>query len=361
MFVPRLDSDLLVFLTTVGTILTSSFPRLRKSAVPIPADCDFQEVSPEALTEKQKQFLEPFDRKLAALNYHPVLTYHVKNFGINLLRRYINPTDPASCTIIVVEVKVGVGSTESVNQGSVLNFMTEFTDGKSLTTRNMKLKSVLDQPPEYLVQDCPQVDEPATLKKRHDARARSLGAPVSAPADAPGVFALYQKQHHRFSDYQVERGTYSRTSTGYALTNKSFSRGIRHFLVPFAQRLSLYRLLLAAISAILIPSATSLKILPIAFDFARKIGVHPGLTLTLLLIASYVLAGVIVGLLLDTNAFLWGFLFTYVGVHAVTGWWPSAIPYGAIAGLAAYYAAQLRNRQRLMLASSAIPLGVRRT
>lgn len=360
MFVTKLDADLLVFLATIGTILTSSYPRLRKSSVPIPADYDFQEVLPDALTEKQKKFLEPLDRKMAALNYQAVLTYRVRNYGMNLLRRYINPADPASCTIIIVEVKVGVGSTETVSQGSVLNFMTEFTDGKSLTTRNMKLKSVLDQPPEFLVQDCPQVDDPATLKKRHDDRARSLGTPVSAPADAAHVFALYQKQHHRFSDYQVERGTFSRTNTGYAVTNKSFLRGIRNFLVPFAQRLSLYRLLLAAISAILIPSATCIKILPVAFTLARKFGLPPAATLTLLLIASYIVAGAIVGFLLETNAFLWAFLLTYIGVHIVSGWWPSVVPYGAIAGLAAHYATQFRNRQRVMLAPSTVPVGVRR-
>jgi len=55
------------------------------------------------------------------------------------------------------------------------------------------------------------------------------------------------------------------------------------------------------------------------------------------------------GLLLDTNAFIWAFLFTYVGVHLVTGWWPSLVPYSAIAAAAAYYAAQVSNRRRLIL------------
>jgi hypothetical protein len=356
----KFDADLMVFLGTVATILTSSLPHLRRSAVPIPADYDFEELSPEALTEKQRQFLEPYDKKLAALNYHPVLTYHVKNYGSNLVRRYINPVDPAAFMIIIVAVKTKVGSVESVNQSALFNVMTEFAGGKSLTTRNMKLRTVLDHPPEFLVQECPNVDDPATLKTRHDALARSLGAPLPAPSDATNVFDLYQKQHHRFSDYQVERGTYFRTTTGYAVTDKTFWRGIRNFLIPFAQRFSVVKLLLAAVVGIGIPSVTCLKLLPIALHEARTLGAPAAPGLTLFLAASYVLAGAIVGLLLDTNSFVWAFLFTYVGVHLVTGWWPSAIPYGAIAALAAYYAEQLRSRQRLILRPNTAPVASRR-
>lgn len=358
--IPQLDTDLLIFLGTVGAILTSSLPNLRRTSVPIPADYDFEELSPESLTQKQREFLEPYDRRLAALNYRPVLTYRVKNYGVNLLRRYINPVDPASCTVIIVAVKVKVGSVESINQSMVLNFMTEFSDGKSLTTRNMKLKTVLDQPPEYLVQDCPQVDDPAALKIQHDARARSLGAPVPAPSTAASVFDLYQKQHHRFSDYQVERGTYSRTSTGYAVGNKAFWRGIRNFLVPFAQQFSLSKLLFSAIVGIGVPSLTCLKLLPLALHEVRRVGLPATPSLIFFLAASYVLAGAVVGLLLDTNAFIWAFLFTYVGVHLVTGWWPSAIPYSAIAAAAAYFAAQFNNRQRLIFKPTVAPVASRR-
>ncbi|HXN22428.1 MAG TPA: hypothetical protein VOA41_06770 [Candidatus Dormibacteraeota bacterium] len=360
MFALNLDTDLLVFLVTVGTMLTSSLPNLRRTAIPIPADCDFEELSPEALTEKQRQFLEPYDKKLAALNYHPVLTYHIKNYGMNLVHRYINPGDPAAFMIIIVAVKTKVGSVESVNQSAFFNFMTEFADGKSLTTRNMKLKTLLDQPPELLVQDCPYVDDPAALKNRHDTRARSLGTPLPAPSDAARVFDLYQKQHHRFSDYQVERGSYLRTNTGYLVSDKTFWRGIRNFLVPFAERFSTPKLLLAAILGTGIPSVTCLKLLPMALHEIQALGAPAAPSLTLILAASYVLAGAIVGLLLDTNVFIWAFLFTYVGVHLITGWWPSFIPYGAIAAVAAYYATQLSNRQRLILRPAVVPIANRR-
>lgn len=360
MFALNFDADLFIFLATVAMILFSSLPNLRRNSLPIPADCDFEALSWEALPEKQRRFLEPYDQKLATLNYHPVLTYHIKNFGSNLVRRYINPVDPAAFMIIIVAVKTKVGSVESVHQSALFNIMTEFADGKSLTTRNMKIKTVLGQPPEYLVQDCPYVDDPAALKSRHDARARSLGTPLPAPSDARRVFDLYQRQHHRFSDYQLERGNYRRTVTGYAVTDKTFWRGIRNFLIPFAQRFSAPRLLLAAILGTGIPSATCLKLLPLALHEARALGLPAGPSLTLLLAVSYLVSGAIVGLLLDMNAFIWAFLFTWVGVHVITGWWPSTVPYAAIAAAGAYYASQARVRQRLILRPEIVAASNRR-
>jgi hypothetical protein len=59
-----------------------------------------------------------------------------------------------------------------------------------------------------------------------------------------------------------------------------------------------------------------------------------------------------VGLLLEMNGFLWAFLLTFVGVHLVTGWWSSAIPFGAIAGLASHATAQFRKRRQLVLRTS---------
>jgi hypothetical protein len=78
----------------------------------------------------------------------------------------------------------------------------------------MRLKTVLDQPPEYIVQECPNVHDVQALKKHHDARASTVGVPVAPAASPTRIFEFYQKEHRRFSEFQAERGTYLRAHGG---------------------------------------------------------------------------------------------------------------------------------------------------
>lgn len=347
-----MDLDLLAFLATTGRILFGSMPHLRRNAVAIPAEYQYEEVLPESLTEKQRQFFAPYDKKLSELQYSPMCTYSARNYGANLMRRYINLTDRAACTVMAVEVKTRVDGVETVNLASNVSFFTVFTDGKELTTRNMRVRTVLDHPPEYIVQECPYEEDLAAMKKTHDARAAKLGVPVSAEMSVPRVFEFYQKQHRRFSEFQVERGTYERTPTGYVVGKKAFWRGIRNFLVPFAERFSAARLVLAGILAVGIPAATHVWILPRVIEDRGLVGFDWRMMTVLVLSASYVLAGTAVGLLLEKSQFVWGFLFCFVGVHLLTGWWISPAPFGLIAAVVGHAVAGMRKRQRLILRTS---------
>jgi hypothetical protein len=236
------------------------------------------------------------------------------------MRRYFNPTDRAACTVMAVEVKASVDGVENRNLASNVSFFTLFTEGTQLTTRNMRVRTVLDHPPEYVVQECPFEEDLGVMKKKHDARAAKLGVPVSAELSASRVFEFYQNQHRQFSEFQVERGTYERTPTGYAVGKKAFWRGIWNFLVPFAERFSATRLVLAGILAVGIPSFAHVRILPLLIEHVEQIGIYWNLIAVLMLCVSYVLAGAVVGLLLEKSQFVWGFLFCFVGVHLVTGW-----------------------------------------
>ena len=347
-----LDVDLLAFLATVARIVFGSMPRLQRNVAAIPAEYDHEEISAEALTEKQKNFFAPYDRELSELQYFPMCTYRVRNYGANLMRRYINPADRACCTVMAVEVKSRVDGVASANLASNVSFFTVFSDGKQLTTRNMKMRTVLDHPPEFIVQECPYEEDLAALKKKHDAKAPSLGVPVAAEMSVPRMFDFCQKQHRRFSEYQVERGTFERTPTGYVVSKKTFRRGIRNFLVPFAERFSVTRLALAGVLAIGLPAATYLRIMPMLTEYAARSGLDARLSSILVLGASYVLAGAVVGLLLEKSQFIWGFLFCYLGVHLLTGWWISPVPFGLIAAIVGHGVAQMRKRQRLILRTS---------
>src|SRR5947199_7692486 len=134
------DADILIVALTTAKIVLGGKKRLRESKRAIAVHDDLQEIREDALTKSQKDYIQPFDEQLANLNYFPDFTYCVtnhRNYGQNLIRHYTNLTDSASCTLMIVELKVKVGYVESTTTSSSVAFRTRFTNGKRLTTRNM--------------------------------------------------------------------------------------------------------------------------------------------------------------------------------------------------------------------------------
>lgn len=176
------DIDMLAFLWINLKTIFSTKRRLRESTRRIPMQFAFEEVPVEKLTQAQKDYMKPIDDQLASLNYFPLATFRITNFnfGTTLHRRYSNPTDPVSCALSIIEVKVKVGEVESVRNTWNIEFATRFLDGRLLITRSKSMKSLFDQPPWRITQDCPNVTSVTALKRRHDARARELGPPRAA-------------------------------------------------------------------------------------------------------------------------------------------------------------------------------------
>src|SRR5262249_10885043 len=147
----------------------------------------------------------------------------------NLMRRYTNPADPASCGLTVVEVKIQNGQTENVRDANSVEFTTRLTDGRMISTRNTPNRSLMDQPPYKIVQDFPNLTDLQALKRRHDALAAKFGGTCSPPYAAEAIFDEVQREHTKFSEYQVQHGVLRRTPTGdaYEITEKVMNRGIR--------------------------------------------------------------------------------------------------------------------------------------
>src|SRR5271165_3356765 len=97
------DYDLVGLFWTTVVVAFASKPQLRKNSRPIPARFDRQIVDESSLSMEQRKYFAPFDAQLAAMNYRPMCTFRVANYGTNLLREYSNPADPAHCTLTVVE------------------------------------------------------------------------------------------------------------------------------------------------------------------------------------------------------------------------------------------------------------------
>ena len=344
------DLDLPIYLWATANVLFNSKTKLRKNTRPIPVQFEMEEVPENELTAAQREYLKPFDEQLARLNYRPLCTFRAKNYGTNLMRRYLNPADPASCALTIVEVRVKTGAITSVKNSSHVEFTTRFSGSKSLTTRNMAHKSLFDQPDYRTIQDLPNITNLAELKKRHDAQARSLGVPETPPQNSDSVLAEVQSEHDRYSKFQLGQGIYRLAPTGgaYEVTEKVFNRGIRNHFLPFGRRVSPTPLIFSALVGAVLPLVGILKIAPwMTMQEHLQNAAFPGARLAIFL--CYCLAGAIIGYFCEIQNSSWLMLVTYLPAHLVAGWTFGWLPYSTIAHLSAFYFSQARRKRKMVL------------
>ena len=347
------DFDILSFLWTTATVVFGSKGNLRKNSKPIPVSYTRQLLDDSALTEVQRKYVAAVDDQLLALGFRPLYTLRVTNYGSNLVRGYTNPADTASCTLTVVEVRTNTNGMQNVKTSQVVNFTTRFSEGKELVTRNMELKSLLDPPPYKIMQECPHVTNLATLKTLHDARAASLGTPLSPPRDVQSVIAEFDREHEISCSHQVQQGLYQLTAdkTAYVLTDKVFNRGIRNFFNPLARRISPTKLIFSALVGAVLPLYGILRLAPVMADLY---GPTPAFLLSassLAVLACYMLAGAVIGLLGGPQSYLWVMLITYVPSHLVAGWSFGTFPYSTAAYLVCFFVARFQRKRQLVLQS----------
>ena len=345
------DTDLAVFVFTVGNVVFGSMPKLRRNAVPVPVKYEIEEVPAPALSDGQAACFAPYDEKLREMGYWPVCTYRIANYGHNLMRTYVNPGETSRCAVMIVEIRVEVGGMRPVSSSCTMSFHTMFSDHTMLTTRNMKLKSILDRPPYQTVQECPYITEPAEMKRVHDAKAAKMGCPVPPASTVDQVFKELNEEHDRFCDYQLAQGTFQMNpdGTSYALADKAHWRGIRNHFNPFVHRIYTLRFLPALLMAVFLPVLAALKLAPAAAAAATNMGFSPSTAAEAMILASYLVAGAVIGFMLESATFVWVFLLTYIPVRVVGATPLGPMPYSALAGFVAYAVAQAKKRRRVVL------------
>ena len=350
------DADILIFALTTAKIVLGGKKRLRESKRAIAVHDELQAIREDALTKAQREYIRPLDEQLANLNYLPDFTYCVtnhRNYGQNLIRRYTNPTNSASCTLMIVELKVKVGDVESTTTSSSVTFRTRFASGKQLITRNMSRKSLMDSPPDSIVQECRHTTNLAELKRRHEARAAELGPVLPPPSGREAILQEHQREHKRFCEYQLERGILRLLADGeaYEVTDKTRARGIWNYYNPFAKRLSLKELLLAALVGSFLPLYGILKLAPLATDRLQGTGLSLLPIAWLAIGVCYALAGFIIGIISDRASFQWIMLICYVPAHVIAGWSFGAAPYSTMAFLISFYVIRMKRRRALIFQS----------
>jgi len=351
------DVDLAVFLYVTGKVLFTALPNLRRSAPHVPIIYEIKNVPEASLTEAQARYFAPYDEKLAAMNYRPVCTYLVSNYGKNLTRHYLNPAERSRCEVVIHELALIVEGRQAFTSSCVIHFHTRFTDDRVLTTRNMKLKNILDNPPYWVLQECPQIDDPAKLKRIHDARAQTMGCPVAPPTDVDRILKDVQSEHQRYSAYQLSVGGYRPVPGGesYALSDKVHWRGVRNYFNPFAQGISARLFFPVAILAAALPVFARLEYAPAAAHAANTLGLPPEFAAQAILRLCYIVAGSLIGYVLESEIFLWAFLLTYLPARLFTSGSLGPIPYSALAAGVAWCVSQFKKRRRAVLIPQTAP------
>src|ERR1700678_62634 len=304
------DVDLAVFLFVTGKMLFTALPRLRQSVPHVPAHYQIQNVPEASLTPAQANYFAPYDEKLAAMNYRPVCTYLISNFGKMLTRQYVNPAENSRCEVAIHELALTVEGKHTFTSNCIIHFHTRFTDDRVLTTRNMKLTSILDDPPYCVLQECPQIDDPAKLKRIHDARAQTMGSPVAPLTDPGQIFKYVQSEHERYSAYQLSVGDYEPLPGGdsYAFSDKVYRRGIRNYFNPLAQGISARRFFPVAFLAAALTVSARLEYAPAAAHVLRTLGLPGEVAAQAVIRLCYIVAGALIGYVLESEIFVWIFL-----------------------------------------------------
>jgi len=347
------DLDLPVFLWIMLKTFLNTKRRARESTQRIPMSLTFEEVPDEKLTQAQKDYMRPIDEQMAALNYFPFGTFRIINFnfGKTLNRRYSNPTDSASGSLNIVEVKSKVGDVESVRNSWGLEFITRFPDGRRLITCSKSLKSLFDRPPWRITRDYPNISSLAELKRKHDTRARELGLPLPALQSTSKVCEEIQTEHERNSKFQLERGNYTIAPEGgtYAISEKVRLRALRNHYIPFGKRLSFSKLLFSALVGASFPLFGILKLGPMLQAANSSLPIEELGMAQCAVAACYAAAGAVIGYVCEGQNVPWIYLITYVPTHLVAGWTFGIYPYSLLAFIMNYYVGQVRRRQKLIL------------
>lgn len=349
------DVDILTFVWTTAKIIFGRKKRAQKLRWAIPVQMEYEEIPDHELTQAQRDYIQPFDKQLAALNYHPDCTYRIGNFrnlGRNLLRHYHNPSDPASCTLMIVEMKTKVGEVEVVRTTSHVAFRTRFSNETHLITRNNARGTLGDRQPWSITQAFRALDALSELKRRHDASAAKMGPPLPAPCGAKAVFEEGQREHQRFAEFQVQRGIYRllRDGQGYEITDKAHLRGIWNHYNPFARRISWPSTILSALVGSVLPLFAIMMLVPLVSErmYGAPLTIFPSLTL-LVIAGAYVVAGVIIGAVSDRAPFHWIMLISYAPAHVVAGWSFGWFPYSTLMFVVAGSLIRAKHRRAVIL------------
>lgn len=329
-----MGAETVVFLVTLAFLVLIGLPTIRNS-VTLPAKLEVEEVASKQLAKPLDEHFSALDAEMRDLGFGPLLTFKVTNLGSdNMLRLYLHTGGRTFA--------LGTCLAQNTPDGRVghsyVEFIDEFEDGCSLTSRNSEILPVFAADPRKRVQELPAAS-PGHLWKHHRDAAMRHSSPARSWQTAREIMERGNRSHEEMCEFQVACGrlSYDPGSGRFQATYKLAILGLVNFLNPFADNFTWTRFLLTLGIAGIIP-AWGLSQLPGMLAPLLQKNWTPEMLETLQFAARaglYGVAGMVIGLSFPGKTFIWSFLITYVPPLFLPGAGLGGFLYALWAGLVA--------------------------
>ena len=296
------------FVWIVGCTIAVAVPIILHK-IRLPRHLQYVTLSADQLTAGQREFFASYDSRVREMGYTPFVTYRINNIpgSKNLLRTYLNSTDPVRCTVQVSAAVDGPVQFEQVQ------FITQYADGSQSFTTNRQTSGTFDCEPDKFLQECPGLTDLRELKRRHDHFSEQYMTRGPVFTDTAHFFDGAQRRYDKEISHQVHQKLLrlDAAKNEYRVTLRWALRMQSKMWNPLADNFTLRKL------------ATALAIggLPVVvglwqMQFVRQMDpsmigpMDPGWFSMLTL--SYVVAGIAAGIMFGHKSFLWAFLLGYI-------------------------------------------------
>ncbi len=339
----HVDTEIFSLLVTVAALFVVGIPQIRRTVF-LPRDLQIEDIPAEKLTPAQAEFLDATDRQVAALNYFPFKTYHVPNLmGHNMVRVYLNPSDPAKCVLTMVAAKNRTLFTSHVE------FATRYADGTCLAVNNNAVTPLFDPVPGITIHRYKGLTDVEELKRRHDAEAETMRQRGVVFYTRENYVEDFRQYHVRFCEHQLAQKllSWDASSNLYRATTWTAVRGIRNYFNPLAGQFSLLKFLAGLLLGGGLPAFVLYERIPLTQWVQSIAGANGFLTVPLLTIAAYTVAGISIGLLFSRKTFIWGMLLGILPTRLLFG--TSEMGYGLWMAMIADLTGRFHNRRKNIL------------
>jgi hypothetical protein len=329
MHVPQ---EFYVLAYTIAVTALIALPRILQKHY-MPRELQFEQVPESSLSTAQAEFFAKSDKRMAEIGYMPFTTFRVTNLmGRNLTRAYMNSTEPTFGLVCAITGPKGLNST------SFCEFITRFTDGTRLTTRNTEnAGSLFDRMPSDVVQDFRGTKDPVELKKKHDAKLAEMNNGGVEFVDPAKFFTRYQSKHREWCEYQESKSLlrWDATTSQYRLTPWTALRGIRNYYNPLGSHFTVPRFIMGLLLGAGIPTLVLWNPEHTLDVLGRLSFVDPMRTGLVVFPLAFILGGVAIGTIYKSKSFIWGFIASCLPAMAAPQIGTAAVTLGIIMGFSA--------------------------
>ncbi|HNV71246.1 MAG TPA: hypothetical protein PKO06_16195 [Candidatus Ozemobacteraceae bacterium] len=300
--------DLIVFLVVVGFLVFIGLPTIRNT-ITLPSEMAMEKVSKGQLSQKLTAHFAKIDSELSEIGFKALETFRVTNLGSdNMLRLYLH----ADRQTFALATCLAQNTPDGRIGENYLEFIDEFEDGRSLTTRNSEITSVFaSDPRKPLIVAANAV--PAELYRLHREARQQYTVAGRSWSHADELLKRGSESHREMCEFQVSCGRleFEPATQRFRATWKLALIGLVNFVNPLSDHFTWFRFVGLVIVVGLLPIIGTVGLAALA----QHLSLSPSEMPLLLMGCRVVLfgfAGLIVGWTFPGKVFIWSFLATYL-------------------------------------------------